>query len=89
MHEALGALRDAQQPDTAAMFVLACHEIYADIISKTGNSEASSMPSIGEKHFVLPGINSEHEDVIAVNEYFGEYQRKLVHICMDATPILE
>eukprot|EP00268_Persea_americana_P037911 TRINITY_DN3759_c0_g1_i6.p1 TRINITY_DN3759_c0_g1~~TRINITY_DN3759_c0_g1_i6.p1 ORF type:complete len:475 (+),score=99.50 TRINITY_DN3759_c0_g1_i6:398-1822(+) len=89
LHEALGALRDAQQPDTAAMFVLACHEIYADIISKTGNSEASSMPSKGERHFVLPGINSEHEDVIAVNEYFGEYQRKLVHICMDATPILE
>lgn len=47
------------------------------------------MPSKGDKLFVLPGINLEHEDVIAVNEYFGEYQRKLVHVCMDATPMLD
>ena len=86
LEEALAALRDAQQPDTAAMFLLACHEINAEIVPKSENSNEST-PSNVHKLFVLPGINPEHEDVVAVNEYFGEYQRKLVHLCMDVSPI--
>ncbi|XP_019189532.1 PREDICTED: WD repeat-containing protein 11-like [Ipomoea nil] len=31
--EALAALREAQQPDTAAMFILACREIHAELLS--------------------------------------------------------
>ncbi|RWR73368.1 WD repeat-containing protein 11 [Cinnamomum micranthum f. kanehirae] len=77
LEEALAALRDAQQPDTAAMFLLACHEFNAEIVPKSENSNEST-PSNGDKLFVLPGINPEHEDVVAVNEYFGQYQRKLV-----------
>ncbi|KAL6006260.1 hypothetical protein ACLOJK_040306 [Asimina triloba] len=78
LHEALAALRDAQQPDTAAMFLLACHEINAEFLSKSRNSEESSIPLAREKlSFVLPGMNPDHEDVLAVSEYFGQYQRKL------------
>ncbi|XP_039688685.1 WD repeat-containing protein 11 isoform X3 [Medicago truncatula] len=33
LQEALAALREAQLPDTAAMFILACREIHAEIIS--------------------------------------------------------
>lgn len=90
LHEALAALRDAQQPDTEAMFLLACHEINADIVSKSGNSGESLNPSNGNNSlFVLPGIKPEHEDITAVNEFFGEYQRKLVHLCMDAAPVFD
>ena len=35
LQEALAALREAQQPDTAAMFVLACREIHAAITAST------------------------------------------------------
>ncbi|KAK4369931.1 hypothetical protein RND71_009406 [Anisodus tanguticus] len=34
----------------------------------------------------LPGLNPESEDVDAVGEYYGQYQRKLVHLCMDSQP---
>ncbi|KAL6223872.1 hypothetical protein ACLB2K_002729 [Fragaria x ananassa] len=89
MHGALAALREVQQPDTAAMFILACREIHANIISDLGNSDDESKSSIKDKLPHLPGLGPENEDVIAVGEYFGQYQRKLVHLCMDSQPYAE
>lgn len=87
LQEALAALREAQQPDTAAMFVLACRETHADFAaSRLDLEEVESSSSIKEKPLLSPGLNPENEDVIAVGEYFGQYQRKLVHLCMDSQP---
>ncbi|XP_057507898.1 uncharacterized protein LOC130790857 isoform X2 [Actinidia eriantha] len=83
LQEALAALREAQQPDTAAMFVLACCEIHADITASTLETNEESRSSVKDK---LPWLNPENEDVIAVGEYFEQYQRKLVHLCMDSQP---
>lgn len=83
----MAALREAQQPDTAAMFILACREIHAEIISELGNnSDDESSSSVKDKLLKLPGLDPENEDVIAVGEYYGQYQRKLVHLCMDSQP---
>lgn len=85
MQEALAALREAQRPDTAAMFILACREIHTEFLSSLDpNDESSSI--IKDKLVNLPGLNPKNEDVIAVGEYFGQYQRKLVHMCMDSQP---
>lgn len=90
MQGALAALREAQQPDTAAMFILACREIHATIIPDIGNSDDDeSKSSIKDKLPNLPGLGPENEDVIAVGEYHGQYQRKLVHLCMDSQPFSE
>ncbi|GAV82489.1 hypothetical protein CFOL_v3_25940 [Cephalotus follicularis] len=86
LQEALAALREAQQPDSAAMFILACREIHAEVISNSGNLDDESVPSIEDTLINLPGLSPENEDVIAVGEYYGQYQRKLVHLCMDAQP---
>ncbi|XP_059635123.1 uncharacterized protein LOC132277309 isoform X2 [Cornus florida] len=85
LQEALAALREAQQPDTAAMFILACREILAEIVSSLDLDEEFRC-SIKEKVFLMPGLNPDNEDVIAVGEYYGQYQRKLVHLCMDSQP---
>ncbi|XP_062078101.1 uncharacterized protein LOC133782749 [Humulus lupulus] len=82
--EALAALRESQQPDTAAMFVLACREIHSEIISGLDLDDETSPTK--EKLLKLPGLDPENEDVIAVCEYYGQYQRKLVHLCMDSQP---
>ncbi|XP_012458986.1 uncharacterized protein LOC105779645 [Gossypium raimondii] len=82
IQEALAALREAQQPDTAAMFILACREIHKQFITNLGGSEDETNDSVVD----LPGLSPGNDDVIAVGEYFGEYQRKLVHLCMDAQP---
>lgn len=76
-------LRQAQQPDTAAMFMLACREIHADIITNIDDSEIKSL------QLSLPGLNPDNEEVIAVSEYFVEYQKKLVHLCMDSQPFAD
>ncbi|CAI0629290.1 unnamed protein product [Linum tenue] len=82
--EALAALREAHQPDTAAMFILACREIHSEILS---NSEDElDGPSVKDPPPNLPGLDPENEDVLVVGEYFGQYQRKLVHLCMDSQP---
>ncbi|KAK3025871.1 hypothetical protein RJ639_042300 [Escallonia herrerae] len=85
LQEALSALREAQQPDTAAMFVLACREIHAEYMSSVDSQEDPG-PSNKDKLLVLPGLDPDNEDVIAVGEYFGQYQRKLIHLCMDSQP---
>ena len=82
----MAALREAQQPDTAAMFILACHEIHAEFITNLVDLDDESGSSIKDTVVDLPGLNPANEDVIAVGEYFGEYQRKLVHLCMDSQP---
>ncbi|XP_060172064.1 uncharacterized protein LOC132603153 [Lycium barbarum] len=79
--EALASLRGAQQPDTAAMFILACREIHSEYLSSLDDELRSS-----DKLVNLPGLNPESEDVNAVGEYYGQYQRKLVHLCMDSQP---
>lgn len=88
LQEALAALREAQQPDTAAMFILACREIHADFTADLANLDLDeeSSSSIKENQLLLPALSPENEDVIAVCEYFGQYQRKLVHLCMDSQP---
>ncbi|GMI88606.1 hypothetical protein like AT3G33530 [Hibiscus trionum] len=90
MQEALAALRKAHQPDTASMFIMACREIHAEIITNViGSDDESGPSSVKDTQVELPGLNPEYEDVIAVGEYFGQYQRKLVHLCMDSQPFLE
>lgn len=90
LQEALAALREAQLPDTAAMFILACREIRAEIVSDLSimdDDESSS--SVNDKILNLQALDPVNEDVIAVDEYFGQYQRKLVHLCMDSHPSSE
>lgn len=79
--EALASLRGAQQPDTAAMFIRACQEIHSEYLSSLDDELRSP-----DKLVNLPGLNPESEDVHAVGEYYGQYQRKLVHLCMDSQP---
>ena len=86
LQEALAALREAHQPDTAAMFILACREIHSEIISELGHSDDESSSSTKENLLKLPGLDPENDDVITVSEYYGQYQRKLVHFCMDSQP---
>ncbi|KAK9149619.1 hypothetical protein Scep_008376 [Stephania cephalantha] len=89
LQEALAALRDAQQADTAAMFLLACQEICAEILQKSDNLDDESIPLAGAEQSILLRLNLKKEDVEAVNEYFGQYQRKLVHLCMDLQPLFD
>ncbi|KAM1046662.1 hypothetical protein PS2_025881 [Malus domestica] len=89
LQEALAALREAQQPDTAAMFILACREVHANFISDLGNCDDESSSLIKDKLLYLPRLGPESEDVMAVGEYYGQYQRKLVHLCMDSQPFAE
>lgn len=89
IHEAFAALRDAKLPDTAAMFLVACHEIYAQMRSESQFSDEPLVEGTvdGQVKFILPCKNMEDEDVYAVSEFYGEYQRKLVHLCMDSVPL--
>lgn len=87
LQEALAALRESQQPDTAAMFIVACRERHAEFISNLDNSDdESDSLSLKDKLLKLPGLDPENDDVLAVSEYYGQYQRKLVHLCMDSLP---
>lgn len=88
LQEALAALRGAQQPETAAMFILACREIHAEFLSSLDPDEESG-ESYKDTLLNLPELNPDNEDVIAVGEYYGEYQRKLVHLCMDSQHIFD
>lgn len=88
LQDALAALREAQQPDTAAMFITACREIHAEFMETLDtNKEPDSL--IKEKLLILPGLNPQNEDVIAVGELYGQFQQKLVHLCMDSQPFVD
>ncbi|KAG8069699.1 hypothetical protein GUJ93_ZPchr0006g43817 [Zizania palustris] len=85
--EALETLRKNQRPDTAAMFLLACHEIYSQITTESDHSDDMSGPTSEQsRKLVFPSKNVDDEDLIAVSEVFGQYQQKLIHVCMDAEP---
>ncbi|KAK9706192.1 hypothetical protein RND81_07G110100 [Saponaria officinalis] len=87
--EALTALREAQQPDTAAMFIVACREIHGDILANMEHNEhrpESTSSSSKDQHLVLPDLSPDNEEVFAADELYGQYQRKLVHLCMDSHP---
>ncbi|WVZ77962.1 hypothetical protein U9M48_025749 [Paspalum notatum var. saurae] len=90
--EALDTLRKNQRPDTAAMFLLACHEIYSQISAESESDDGTSgsvpTPEQTEK-LQFPSKNVADEDLIAVSEVFGQYQQKLVHLCMDTEPTAE
>ncbi|XP_010412480.1 PREDICTED: WD repeat-containing protein 11-like [Camelina sativa] len=90
LQEALAALREVQQPDTVAMFVLACQEIHSEIVTELSSleDESESEYASGEGTVPpdLPGLEPGKEEVTAVCEYFQQYQRKLVHLCMDYQP---
>ncbi|XP_051113842.1 uncharacterized protein LOC127239643 isoform X2 [Andrographis paniculata] len=86
LQEALAALRQAQLPDTASMFILVCRELHAEFLSHLESESDEETASLKSKILNLPGLNPQSEDVIAVDEYFGQYQRKLVHLCMDSQP---
>lgn len=86
LQEALAALRQAQLPDTAAMFIVVCREIHAEYLSQMDSEEDASSK---EKVLNLPGLNPTSEEVVAVGEFFGQYQRKLVHLCMDSRPFAD
>ncbi|CAH8267246.1 unnamed protein product [Arabidopsis lyrata] len=89
LQEAFAALREVQQPDTVAMFVLACQEIHSEIITELSTQDEESESASGEGTAPLPdlpGLESGKEEVTAVCEYFQQYQRKLVHLCMDSQP---
>ncbi|XP_028548935.1 WD repeat-containing protein 11-like [Dendrobium catenatum] len=90
LQEAFAALRDAKLPDTAAMFLVACHEIYAQMRSESESSHDPSDGIVDSKiKFILPSKNIDDDDVFAVSEFYGEYQRKLVHLCMDSVPLFD
>jgi hypothetical protein len=91
--EALDTLRKNQRPDTAAMFLLACHEIYSQIAAESEPTEDTTEDTSGSeptpeqtKKLRFPSKNVAEEDLIAVSEVFGQYQQKLVHLCMDTEP---
>ncbi|EPS68588.1 hypothetical protein M569_06178, partial [Genlisea aurea] len=84
LQEALAALRHARLPDTAAMFVVGCGEIYSGFMA--GLDSEQDVACLREKASTLPGVSPWNEDAVAVSEYFGQYQRKLVHLCMDSQP---
>ncbi|VFQ73648.1 unnamed protein product [Cuscuta campestris] len=86
--EALAALREAQQPDTAAMFILTCRETHAELLSGF-DIDDKAIASVKDKLVSLPGLSPESEDAMAVVEYYGQYQRKLVHLCMDSPPFFD
>nr|CAB3448800.1 unnamed protein product [Digitaria exilis] len=88
--EALDTLRKNQRPDTAALFLLACHEIYSQITKESDPADDTSVsepltPEQAEK-LQFPSKNVADEDLIAVSEVFGQYQQKLIHLCMDTEP---
>jgi WD repeat-containing protein 11 len=103
MTEALGALRKNKQPDTAALFLLACHEIYTKHLSSTSapttRSEVvdkseekngdESEEQVDKMKIDFPGRNVDEEDIATVGEFFGQYQRKLIHLCMDTVHSIE
>lgn len=91
--EALAALRNAKQPDTAAVFLLACHEAKMKASASRTYTEPEVVPSNetrGENFLDLPGDLSRHgEEVQAVYDYYGQYQRLLAHTCTGVTAVVD
>nr|GEX29993.1 hypothetical protein [Tanacetum cinerariifolium] len=71
LQDALSVLREAQQSDTAAMFIIACREVHAEFIDNLDPNDESSA-TIKEKLQNLRGLNPQSEDVIAVGELYTQ-----------------
>ncbi|CAH9089514.1 unnamed protein product [Cuscuta epithymum] len=91
LQEALAVLREAQQPDTAALFILACREIHGEFLLSSTELDDESRSLVNDKLMNLVGgvFNPENEDAIAVGDFYEQYQRKLVHLCMDSHPFYD
>jgi hypothetical protein len=95
--EALDILRKANQPDTAAMFLLACHE--SKVRARASMNAAAAVkdcpPMIIDSKasantLDLPGKLPQHlEEIQAVCEYYGQYQRLLAHMCTGITAFVD
>mgnify|MGYP000155542555 CR=1 FL=1 len=92
LSDALAALRGAKQPDTAAMFLLACHESKMVALSDA-TQDLEQQPLSSTENFVvnelnLPGdLNKNKDEILAVCEYYGQYQIALAHLCTGVVPI--
>ncbi|MCO5563310.1 hypothetical protein L7F22_016950 [Adiantum nelumboides] len=93
--DALAALRDAKQPDSAAMFLLACHELKSLALPQsleTSELEASWTNQVEENEAIglnLPGdLNHKEEEMRAVCDFYGQYQIALAHSCTGVAPVL-
>ncbi|KAH6555206.1 hypothetical protein KP509_1Z274100 [Ceratopteris richardii] len=93
--DALAALRDAKQPDSAAMFLLACHEFNSSALSdEKGFSTMEAASGIENaqtvaKRLNLPGdLNEKEEEMNAVCEFYGQYQIALAHLCTGIAPVI-
>ena len=86
--EALATLRNAKQPDTAVMFLLACHEAKALALASRPDIQE---PETGVGDMLnLPGELFNHsEEVQAVCEYYWEYKRHLAHACTGINAIVD
>ena len=82
LQDALAVLREAEQPDTAAMLMIACREVHEEFVeSLDPNDDSSAM--VKDK---LTPLNPQSQQVVAVGELYTKYQQKLVHLCMDSQP---
>jgi WD repeat-containing protein 11 len=71
------------------MFLLACHEIYLQFTTESESTDDTlgSEPVPGQiQKLHFPSKNVDDEELIAVSEVFGQYQKKLIHLCMDTEP---
>ncbi|KAL2631416.1 hypothetical protein R1flu_016102 [Riccia fluitans] len=92
LSEALAALRNAQLPDSSALFLLACHEAKQHAMSDLMSKEELdvSREKVEIAGLELPGDLSKHADgVVAVCEYFGQYQRMLAHTVTTVSPVTD
>ncbi|CAM6125774.1 unnamed protein product [Calypogeia fissa] len=95
--EALATLRNAQLPETSALFLLACHEAKSIALSSRAqpareetSKEETSEGNGGTEGWTLDlpgGLNTQPEGVLAVCEYFGQYQRMLAHTVTGIQPV--
>lgn len=88
--EALATLRNAQLPETAALFLLACHEAKAIALafrSQPAREQVAKCPWRGGCKLDLPGALNTETGVATVCEYFGQYQRLLAHTVTGLQPV--
>ncbi|KAL4574582.1 hypothetical protein LXL04_021416 [Taraxacum kok-saghyz] len=82
LQDALAVLREAEQPDTATMLMIACREVHEEFVETLDpNDDSSAM--VKDK---LTPLNPQSQQVVAVGELYTKYQQKLVHLCMDSQP---
>ncbi|XP_031266382.1 uncharacterized protein LOC116124780 [Pistacia vera] len=83
LQEALAALRETQQPYTAAMFVLACREIYTEITTNLENSDDESGSSSSNMSVNLPGL-IQKSDLLQSVKYLDNTKEHWCTCAMDS-----